>query len=148
MRVSVSWNTEAHVPATLRLWSRDKKVSIFQTTFSNAFCRMKMSKKRIESHWSLLLRFTLTSQIMAWCRQATSHYLNQWWLAYRRRYASLGLNELKCNDFIICVKNASCLNWLNSVCTPVCIIKQAVTICAQVYWMVTIVVSLWCHILG
>ena len=26
--------------------------------------------------------------------QATSHYLNQWWLVYRRIYASLGLNEL------------------------------------------------------
>ena len=26
--------------------------------------------------------------------QATSHYLNQWWLDYRRIYASLGLNEL------------------------------------------------------
>ena len=27
--------------------------------------------------------------------QATSHYLNQWWLDYRRIYASVGLNELK-----------------------------------------------------
>ena len=27
--------------------------------------------------------------------QATSRYLNQWWLEYRRIYASLGLNELK-----------------------------------------------------
>ena len=26
--------------------------------------------------------------------QATSHYLNQWWLVYRRIYASLRLNEL------------------------------------------------------
>ena len=34
-------------------------------------------------------------QIMVWCRQATSHYLNQWWLDYRRIYASCGLNELK-----------------------------------------------------
>ena len=25
--------------------------------------------------------------------QATSHYLNQWWLVYRRIYASFGLNE-------------------------------------------------------
>ena len=35
-----------------------------------------------------------------WCRcwlgagQATSEYLNQWWLVYWRIYASLGLNEL------------------------------------------------------
>ena len=27
--------------------------------------------------------------------QATSHYLNQWWLDHRRIYASLGLNELR-----------------------------------------------------
>ena len=33
-------------------------------------------------------------QIMAWRRQATSHYLNQLWLVYWRIYASLGLNEL------------------------------------------------------
>ena len=33
-------------------------------------------------------------QIMVCADQATSHYLNQWWLAYRRIYASLSLNEL------------------------------------------------------
>ena len=33
-------------------------------------------------------------RIMAWRRQATSHYLNQWWLDYRRIYVSFGLNEL------------------------------------------------------
>ena len=32
-------------------------------------------------------------QIMAWRRP--SHYLNQWWLDYRRIYAPLGINELK-----------------------------------------------------
>ena len=31
---------------------------------------------------------------MAWRVQTTSHYLNQWWLVYRRIYASLGLNKL------------------------------------------------------
>ena len=30
---------------------------------------------------------------------ATSHYLNHWWLVYRRIYASLGLNELICQVF-------------------------------------------------
>ena len=34
-------------------------------------------------------------QIMAWRRPGASHYLNQWWLVYRRIYASLGLNELR-----------------------------------------------------
>ena len=33
-------------------------------------------------------------QIKALRRQATSHYLNQWWLVDWRIYASLGLNEL------------------------------------------------------
>ena len=33
--------------------------------------------------------------IMAWRRPGTSHYLNQWWLDYRRIYVSLGLNELR-----------------------------------------------------
>ena len=33
-------------------------------------------------------------QIMAWRRSGMSHYLNQWWLVYRRIYASLGLSEL------------------------------------------------------
>ena len=33
-------------------------------------------------------------QIMAGADQATSHYLNQWWLDYWCIYASLGLNEL------------------------------------------------------
>ena len=32
-------------------------------------------------------------KIMAWC-QATSHYLNQWWLDCWRIYASFGLDEL------------------------------------------------------
>ena len=32
------------------------------------------------------------NNIPAWT--APSHYLNQWWLIYRRIYASLGLNEL------------------------------------------------------
>ena len=33
-------------------------------------------------------------QKMACADQATSHHLNQWWLVYRRIYASLSLNEL------------------------------------------------------
>ena len=32
---------------------------------------------------------------MAWYDQATSHYLNQWWLVYWRIRASLGLNVLR-----------------------------------------------------
>ena len=34
-------------------------------------------------------------QVMAWCRQATSHYLSQFWPRPCRHMASLGLHELK-----------------------------------------------------
>ena len=50
-------------------------------------------------HWSLFLGVQLTI-FQHWLRlwlgadQATSHYLNQWWLDLQRIYASLGLNEL------------------------------------------------------
>ena len=36
-------------------------------------------------------------QILAWRRPGKSHYLTQWWLDYRRIYASLGLNEIIAN---------------------------------------------------
>ena len=81
-------------------WGRDKMASISQTTFSNAFTWMKMYELRLKIHWSLFLRVHLTI-FQHWFRkwlgavQATSHYLNQWWLVYQRIYASLGLNELR-----------------------------------------------------
>ena len=71
----------------------------FQTTFSNGFSWMKMYKFRLTFQWSFFLRVQLTI-FQHWFRQwlgadqATSHYLNQWWLVYWRIYASLGLNEL------------------------------------------------------
>ena len=73
--------------------------AIFQTTFSNAFSWMTMLEFRLRFDWSLFPRVQL-SIFQHWFRywlgadQATSHYLNQWWLFYRRIYASLGLNEL------------------------------------------------------
>ena len=80
-------------------WGRDKMAAIFQMTFSSAFSSMKMLEFRLRFHWSLFLRVQLTI-IQHWFRywlgasQATSHYLNQWWLVYWRIYASPGLNEL------------------------------------------------------
>ena len=59
-----------------------------------------MFEFRFKFHWSLFPRVQLTI-IQHWFRwwlgavQATSHYLNQWWLVNRRIYTSLGLNELK-----------------------------------------------------
>ena len=87
-------------------WGRDKMADIFQTTVSNAFSWMKMFKFRLRFQWSLFPRVQLTI-FQHWVRwwlgagQATSHYLNQWWLDYRRIYASLGLNELS-NMFTYC----------------------------------------------
>ena len=49
-------------------------------------------------------------QIMVGADQVTSHYLDQWWLDYRRIYASLGLSELKaqmlCGSCTLCNINA------------------------------------------
>ena len=80
-------------------WGREKMDAISQTMLSNTFSWMKMSWFRLKFHWGLFLRVQLmTSQ--HWFRywlgadQATSHCLNQWWLDYRRIYASLDLNQL------------------------------------------------------
>ena len=62
---------------------------------------------QLKFHWSFFLSFHLTI-FQDWFRkwlgtdQATSHYLNQWWLDYWRIYALLGFNELM-NCFIICL---------------------------------------------
>ena len=83
----------------LTRWGRERMTAISQTTFSDAFSWMKIFEFRLKFHWSLFPRVQLTI-VQHWFRQwlgadqATSHYLNQWWLDYRRIYASLGLNEL------------------------------------------------------
>ena len=93
------WNNRQEV-TSLTHWGQDKMAAIFQTTVSNGFSLMKMYEFRLKFHWSLFPRVQLTI-FQHWFRkwlgavQATSHYLNQWWLVYRRIYASLGLNELK-----------------------------------------------------
>ena len=80
-------------------WGRDQMDAFSQTTCSRAFSWMKMFEFRLKFHWRLFLRFLLTI-LQHWFRlwlgadQATSHYLNQWWIVYWRIYASLGLNEL------------------------------------------------------
>ena len=61
---------------------------------------MQIIEFRLKFHWSLFLMFQLRI-FQHWFRkwlgadQATSHYLKQWWLNYRRTYASFGLNELR-----------------------------------------------------
>ena len=79
-------------------WGRDRMATIFQTTLSNAFSCMKILELWLKFHWSLSLRVQLTI-VHHWFRwwlgahQATSYYLNQWWLDYWHIYALLGLNE-------------------------------------------------------
>ena len=66
----------------------------------NTFSWMKMYEFLIRFHWSLFLKVKLTI-FHHWFRwwlgadQATSHYLNQWWLICWGIYASLCLIELK-----------------------------------------------------
>ena len=63
---------------------------IFKCIFLNENARISL-----RLHWSLFLSFKSTI-FRKWLGtdQATSHYLDQWWLVYWRIYASLGLNEL------------------------------------------------------
>ena len=83
------WIGNEQHPLVLTHWGPDKMAAISQTTFSSAFSWMKMFEFRLKVHWSFFLRDQLTV-FQHWFRwwlgavQATSLYLNQWWLAYRR----------------------------------------------------------------
>ena len=63
------------------------------------FLEWKCVNYRLKINWSLLSMVQLTT-FRLWFRQwlgagqATSHYLNQWWLFYWRLIASLTLNDL------------------------------------------------------
>ena len=95
----ISFNSLLTLASRFTHRGRYKMAAISQTTVSNAFPWMKMFGFRLKFHWSVFPRAQLTI-FRHWFRewlgvvQATSHYLNQWWLVYRRLYASLGLNEL------------------------------------------------------
>ena len=102
----------------LKHWDCDKMAAISLTTFSNAYSWMKMYEFRLRFHWSLFLKVQLTKPLhWQWlgADQVTSHYLNQWWLVYRRIYASLGLNELK---VILLLTNGMELNLFHPVTHP------------------------------
>ena len=51
---------DIHASNILTHWGRDQIDAISQTTFSNAFSRMKMNEFLQGFHWSLFLRFELT----------------------------------------------------------------------------------------
>ena len=93
-------------------WGRDEMNNISQTTFLNAFSSMEMFEFRLKFHWSLFPRvqFTIFQPWFRWwlgAVQATSHYLNQWWIVYRRINASLGLNELTRHS--LCLSSVPCI---------------------------------------
>ena len=59
------WNQD------LTHWGRDKMVAIFQTTFSNAFCLMKMYEFRLRFYWNVVpmgpvINIPALLQRMAW----------------------------------------------------------------------------------
>ena len=94
------WNQINMSHLTLTHWGGDKMATIFQTTFSNALASTELHEVRLKFQWSVFLSVQLTL-FHHWFRQwlvpnqATSHFLNQWWLFYGGIYASLSLNELK-----------------------------------------------------
>ena len=82
-----------HRKDRLTHWGRDKMTAIFQTTFSNAFLLIKMYKLQLKFHCNF---FPIVQLIIfqhwfgQWLGavQATSHYLNQWWLVYWHIYVT------------------------------------------------------------
>ena len=112
---------------SLTHWGWDKIAAILQMTFSNEFSCMKIFIFSIEFHWSLFLRFQLTTS-HHWFRQwlgaasATSHYLNQWcpvhWCIYICHPASMHLvvTEMTTNTFFFCVCVFSTLKIFLVIC--------------------------------
>ena len=85
-----------------------------------------MYEFRLKIHWTLFLRVQLTI-FQHWFRQwlgagqATSHYLNQWWLVHWRIYASLGLDELSNDkDLYIWQSLAMCMFYHYFAYCPAC----------------------------
>ena len=88
-------------------WGRNKMAAISKKTFSNQFYWIKMYEFFLKFHWNLFLsvRLTIFQHWFKWwlrAGQATSHYLNQWELYYRRMYASRGLSESIKEQLYIC----------------------------------------------
>ena len=78
----------AWVSVRLTHWGRDKTTKVSQTTFAIAFSWIKIIVFSILTKISLkfvpqspISNISALVQIMA-CSQATSHYLNQWWLSF------------------------------------------------------------------
>ena len=73
---------------------QDKTTADFLTTISSAVSWMKMYTFRLRCHWSLLpmVQLTIFRHWLGWwlgAGQATSSYLNWWWLVYTHQLASM-----------------------------------------------------------
>ena len=97
-------------------WGWDKITTIPQMPFLNIFSSKKIFEFWLRFHWGLFQSTIFHPWFRQWLGtvQATSHYLNKWWLVNRRIYVSLCLNELKSLTRyypITCL----CLSWVQSL---------------------------------
>ena len=85
----------ADIQYVVMQWSRDKMVSILQTTVSNSFSWMHILEFWSKLHWNSFLTGVQLSMSQHWFRwwlgtlRVTSHYLNQYRFVYWRKDASL-----------------------------------------------------------
>ena len=84
-------------------WGRDKMATISHATFSNAFFNENVSMST-----KILLKFiptvtinTIPALVQIMTLRRPVIVLTNGWLDYRRTYASLGLNELKCSNVLV-----------------------------------------------
>ena len=96
--VSLPYNPVSGLSWPNSLRPRQNGCHFADDTFTRIFLN-EVLEFRLNFHWSLFMRVQLTL-FQHWFRwwlgagQATSHYLNQWWIVHWRINASLGLNEL------------------------------------------------------
>ena len=130
---------QGHWIKRLTHWGRNKIAAISQTTLWNAFSLMKMHNFRLKFHWSLFLRFELTI-FQHWFRywlgtdQATSHYLNQWWLVYWHIYVSLDLNGLNWKWYLIILEIIAAILLLDDIRISSGVILSFASIRHQSFW--------------
>ena len=92
------WGSSKDVFIALTHWGRDKMATVWQTTLSNAFSRMKMYDFRLRFHFvpkGPISNFPTLVQIMAW-----------------RRLGDKPLSEpmFACSPMHICVSRSQCVN--------------------------------------
>ena len=96
-----TWNQCHHFILSLTHWPRGDMAVILKVLFSNSLWRTAWVGTCFETaHKWLLLKLTndksTLTQVMAWCRQATSHYLNQCWPRSMTPYSIMRTQWVKC----------------------------------------------------